>query len=205
MFRSLTRAVNPLHFGLAALLLLAPAAFAGENERDLASQREATALQIEDGFLKLLASEEVEPTFRELGGGLFSLTYPISAEVLKRLEASGLDTKAATFQPLAAGQQLSEPSSSRTLIHAAFSDRQLQYNYWWVVVNLTSGDRTRTTNVKKTGPGRKFNQNFNVTYGARAVNLIWYDPGFSVGQSGVQVIQVNVTSGGKVVAKSYAE
>jgi hypothetical protein len=190
---------------LALALLIAPAVFAGDSTRDLAAQREATARQIEGGFLKLLASEEVEPTYRELGGGLFSLSYPISDELLKGLEASGLDPKAANFQPLAAGQQLSEPSSSQTLIHAALSNRTFDYNYWWVVLNLTNQDRTRTTNAKKAGPGRKFNRNFNVTYDAMAVNLIWYNPGFGVGQAGVQVFQVNVPTGGKVVVKSYAQ
>jgi hypothetical protein len=197
-FRSL-----PLVFlVLIGLLAVAPAAQAGEPGR------EATAFEIESLFQQLLDSNVATPVYTEHGGGLSSLSITLEPEARERLLAAmrsgDADAKAATFFALAAGQQLTSPANASTCINAALSNQNLSYNYWVVVLNLGNQGLVRSTRFKLTGPGKKFDKSFNVTYGSSSIWIIWYNPAFGVGTSGVYTFQPSVTGASSLTTKSFA-
>lgn len=186
---------------LLLLLIVAPAARAAE----LNHQQEGQVQQIEGLLGELLGSYDVKPVYHNLGGGFHGMSIALSAEARERLAAARSEedaAKAANFFVLAAGQQLTEPSSSSVLIHAALSNMSLSYNYWVATVNLGAGTR-RATNLKLTGPGRKFNRTFQHNYTANSIWVVWYTAP-SVNRAGAYTLVGTVTGAGADTVKSYA-
>lgn len=158
---------------------------------------------------ELLGTSPEAPVFTDLGGGFHSLSIALRPEMRERLlaalgtgEATG--KAAQTLFVLSAGQAPTSPSNPIATTHGVLSDTTFGYNYWLIVLNLGNQNVTRTTTVKLTGPGLKFNKSVQATYPAGALWVIGYSPGRGVGTPGIYTYQATVAGGGSITTKSFA-
>jgi hypothetical protein len=213
----MTRSRILVVLGLCVALAL-PAAIHGAAQETAASatverQKELAALDLEEILRLALAGDGPLPAYRNLGGGLHALSIALPESLGDGLRRESDDAVAtepaiASFVLLATGQQLTQPSSSSTLIHAALSNRNLVYNYWWVTLNLGSGRLTRRHTIKLTGPGgTKFNRNFTIGVNGNTIQINWFNPGFKVNNAGVYIETATVVdaTGSPKVTSSYAQ
>ena len=193
-----------IRIGFALFLILAPIVHAEENLDTGERQATLMAAEIERMFGQLLGLQDVQPVYQEHGDGLASLSFTLPEGIEKDLVIG--EEKARALLSVAAGISLIKPSRASSLIHTALSDRRFDYNYWWVVVNLTRNqDLDRTTTAKLLGPGKKFRRDFNLTYKANTVHLFFYDPKQSVDKAGVYTFHVKSPGAGAIVARTVAK
>jgi len=195
----------PFLFALLLVLVLAPAVSA-ENQGSTSNPQvlEEMTADFELLFDELLAGQTPRPVFEVHENGLHSMTIHLDpATVSQRADDGTLAL--ATLTILAAGQQLTEPSNASTLIHAAHSDKDFDYNYWWAAVNVSGSDLTRSTKITLTGAGNKFNETLSLLYEASTIKIWWYPSGFGVGSAGTHTFKAKITGGGTAKVKSYAD
>lgn len=193
------RRLLPVCLSLVVLLAGVPAA--------RGQQQEVRALDLESSLQQLLESTDAEAVYTDLGDGFHSVSVALSPEARERFLATlGSDgaEKALPFYLLASGQQLTDPANPSVCIHASLSSVSAPYNYWLVVLNLSSQNVTRTTTVKLTGPGLKFSKAVSATYNANGIWAVWYNPGVGVGRAGLYTLKASVASAGTFVIRTYA-
>lgn len=193
-------------FVLVTSLVAAPTLRAQQGAAALIGQRaELADAEIES---LLWNSLDTPPTFTDHGDGIFSLSRTFSPETSERLLSAlnreGSEKATSTFFIMAAGQSIPTPVTPTTCIHSALSNTNLPYNYWLVVLNLGSQNVTRTTSLKLTGPGQRFNRSTSVTYNANGIWAVWYKPATGVGTAGTYTFEAAVSGGGSFAIRSFA-
>lgn len=201
-----------LGLALIGLLFIAPAptcaadAIVGSDD-----QREAMTEAVETLFGKISGFTHEVPVFTDLGGGFYSLSMPLPPKVQASLleamrlgEVTGKAKKASSLIVISVGQAPVVPPSPITTTHGALSDTTYPYTYWIITLNLGTQTVTKSTTLKLTGPGLKFNQSANVTYGAGGIWGIGYSPGSGVHTPGVYTLQGTVSGAGSITTKSFA-
>jgi len=194
------------------LLFIAPAIiFAADAVPGRDVQREAITQAVEDLVGQSAGFGHEAPVFTDLGGGFYSLSMTLSPKVQASLletmrsgELSGEATKAQSLFVISVGQAPVLPPNPVATTHGALSDTTFPYTYWIITLNLGNQTVTKSTRLKLTGPGLKFNRSVNVTYGANGIWGIGYSPGSGVRTPGVYTLQGTVSGGGSITTKSFA-
>lgn len=203
MIRMLPRSLFVLVLALALCLGATSGVRAAERPQEI------SALALETLFQEAMGAGDVKPIFADLGNGFHSMEIPLSDEAIASLEAAAqTDLETGKAQPpklqvLATGVQVSQPTSTSTLIHAALSNKTLAYNHWIVVVNV-GPTVTKKTTFALSGP-KKFNRVAQVTYNASTIFAIWYNPGAGVNTTGIYTFKGTVDGGGNTTSKYYAQ
>ena len=189
---------------LAALLILAPARGRAAGHTP---QSETMTQEVESLLGPAVGSAHEAPVFTDLGGGFYTVYIPLSPEVRERfLEAASLerDKAQSSLTVIAVGQASALPPTPVTTTHGALSDTTFPYTYWIITLNLGSQTVTKSTTLKLSGPGLKFNSSAAVVYGANGIWGVGYRPGAGVGVPGIYTLQGTVSGGGSITTKTFA-
>jgi hypothetical protein len=193
---------------LAGLLIFAPAyGRAADRGAGRAPQGEAMTQEVESLLGPAVGSAHEAPVFTDLGGGFYTVFIPLSPEMQERfLEASSLerDKAQSSLTVISVGQAPTTPPTPVTTTHGALSDTTFPYTYWIITLNLGSKTVTKSTTLKLTGPGLKFNSSAAVVYGANGIWGVGYRPGVGVGVPGVYTLQGSVSGAGSITTKTFA-
>ncbi len=193
---------------LAGLLIFAPAyGRAADRGAGRAPQGEAMTQELESLLGPAVGSAHEAPVFTDLGGGFYTVFIPLSPEMRERfLEASALESDKAqsSLTVISVGQAPATPTTPVTTTHGALSDTTFPYTYWIITLNLGSKTVTKTTTLKLSGPGLKFNSSAAVVYGANGIWGVGYRPGTGVGVPGIYTLQGSVSGAGSITTKTFA-
>ncbi len=194
---------------MVGLLFIAPATLCAADAAHV--QREAITQAVETLLGQSTGFGHEEPVYTDLGDGFYSLSMAlppkVQASLLEAMRSSEITGEAAQAQSLfviSVGQAPVLPPTPITATHGALSDTTFPYTYWIITLNLGSQTVTKSTKLKLTGPGLKFNRSVNVTYGANGIWGIGYSPGSGVRTPGVYTLQGTVSGGGSITTKSFA-
>lgn len=177
-----------------SLISVAPATATDVDPRaveDLAIQLEALL-----GTIEGVDFDNV--TVKRYDNGMTALSVPLPAEQLVRLRAAKA-AGAKDFAPLAVGIQLSTPSSTSALIHAATALVNTTYNLWCAVVNLRATDQTKNTKLQMKGVDTVSG---SVSYDANSATVVGSTPTTPNQAGRIVTNQCKVTGGGKAKSKS---
>ncbi len=184
---------------LAALAPLSTASAAGMDAKDV----EQIVVDLERVIGRLEGVDFSALKVRDHGNGLKSLAIPLPESVRNRLlAASASDALAKDFKAIAAGLQLTEPTSASILITAALAQVDVLYNFWWAVVSLKSSDQVKKTTFQMKGPGKKFKIVDEFLYPENAIQVYWTEQ--RSGDFGFHTIQAKVVGGGKAKTLYFA-
>lgn len=163
--------------------------------------------EIESLLGPVVGSAHEAPVFTDLGGGFYTVYIPLSPEMRERfLEAASLerDKAQSSLTVISVGQASALPPTPVTTTHGALSDTTFPYTYWIITLNLGSQTVTKSTTLKLSGPGLKFNSSAAVVYGANGIWGVGYRPGVGVGVPGIYTLQGTVSGGGSITTKTFA-
>lgn len=193
---------------LAGLLIFAPASGrAADRGAGSTPRSEAMTQEIESLLGPVVGSAHEAPVFTDLGGGFYTVYIPLSPEMRERfLEAASLerDKAQSSLTVISVGQASALPPTPVTTTHGALSDTTFPYTYWIITLNLGSQTVTKSTTLKLSGPGLKFNSSAAVVYGANGIWGVGYRPGVGVGVPGIYTLQGTVSGGGSITTKTFA-
>jgi hypothetical protein len=172
-------------------------------------QQEAMTREVETLFGQLGGLGEEAPVFTDLGGGFYTVSMTLPPGTRERLlEAMSPEEQekmaAASLTVISVGQAPALPPSPVTTTHGALADTTYPYTYWIITLNLGAQTVTKTTTLKLTGPGLKFNRSTQVTYGANGIWGVGFRPGGGMGTPGIYTLQGSVSGGGSITTKSFA-
>lgn len=189
-----------------ALLLVLLAAQAAPAAELGGRQVERMTKKLERLFQPIGAKIEAKDlSFRDLGGGFYSLSYPLAK--VKQLE--GVQLRADDEKPirtLAIGHMASEPTNPGSVLTAIVADPETKYNVWLAVLNRADEEETRRTNVRIIGPEEfEIVVSDEVLYQPQSVNLIWFNPDTAFAATGLYTYRINVRTGGKMFYRFWVE
>lgn len=192
---------------LAGLLIFAPAyGRAADRGAGSTPQGEAMTQELESLLGPVVGAAHEAPVFTDLGGGFYTVYIPLSPEMRERfLEAASLEREKAqsSLTVIAVGQASALPPTPVTTTHGALSDTTFPYTYWIITLNLGQ-TVTKSTTLKLSGPGLKFNSSAAVVYGGNGIWGVGYRPGAGVGVPGIYTLQGTVSGGGSATTKTFA-
>jgi hypothetical protein len=171
-------------------------------------QQDSMTREVEALVGQLGGSGGEAPVFTDLGNGFYTVSMTLPPGARERfLEAMGPEEQekaASTLTVISVGQAPVLPSTPVTTTHGALSDTTFPYTYWIITLNLGPQTVTKTTTLKLTGPGLKFNRSNQVVYGANGIWGVGFRPGSGVGTPGIYTLQGSVSGGGSMTNKSFA-
>lgn len=142
-----------------------------EIATDQSTRIEDMAAGMEMLFLDLLGTSDIQPAFRDHGNGVYSLSVSLDQLPLDSGFAARAKAKAVTN--LHHGHMVSDPSSPKTLIHAAEATLNISYNLWWAAVNPSGDDAELKTTWSHKGPGADAKDSQTLTYDAASIVVFW--------------------------------
>lgn len=194
------RRALPIALVLALLAFLLPAATT-PTER-LPARFEALAIELETLFVEILGASDSEPVFKSHGQGLYSMTLALSEEQKERFVTQSAAVKMLTV--LSNGNCASTPTSPRTLISAVMSSTDINYNFWFVAVNISNSSKVRKTINTIKGPGLNFRRVDNLLYPDSAIQTYWFERRDAFSKDGIFTFKTKISTAGAVKGKSFA-
>lgn len=196
-------------FVLAGLFVAGLAALAPNFSFAAEFHQEAVTREVEALFGDLGGMGGEAPVFTDLGGGFYTVSMSLPQGVREYLlEAMSTEERekaaAASLTVISVGQAPTLPPNPITTTHGALSDTTYPYTYWIITLNLGSQNVTKSTTLKLTGPGLKFNRSTQVTYGAGGIWGVGFRPGGGVGVPGIYTLQGTVSGAGSITTKTFA-